>query len=143
MSEIRVASYAPGDFADMNSTASDGLSGLLEWSEPVIFDRLRDAYASRVSDAGIAWALARLHARVWRALISGDHVRFDNSRRELVASLATVGLTLDHLADADDQTMTELLEIVIARFRRSPRVSQGYHLALMQIASQLTPAKAA
>ena len=68
MSEIRVASRTLEDLADMNSSASDGLSGLLEWSEPVIFDRLRDAYASRVSDAGIAWALARLHARVWRAL---------------------------------------------------------------------------
>ncbi|MGD1038650.1 MAG: hypothetical protein ABR878_16050 [Roseiarcus sp.] len=44
--------------------ARDGRLGLLEWSEPVIFDRLRDAYCRRLADEDAGFALARLHCRV-------------------------------------------------------------------------------
>ena len=64
-------------------------------------------------------------------------------RGELIEALAEQGLDLDCLADADLGTMTELLEIVIARFRRSQRVAKGYHLALMSLAGRLTMAQAA
>lgn len=87
--------------------------------------------------------LAKLHSRVWRALISGDMGIFTALRSALVTELTAVGLTLDDLAEADAQTMNELLEIVIARFRRSPRLSHGYHLALIQLANRLMPADAA
>ena len=127
----------------MISSASDGLSGLLQWSAPVIFDRLCVAYAGRLSESSASWRLARLHSRVWRALISGEMENFDRLRSELVGELTAVGLSLDDLAEADAQTMSELLEIVIARFRRSPRLSHGYHLALIQLASRLAPAEAA
>ncbi len=127
----------------MISSASDGLSGLLEWSGPVIFDRLRAAYASRLPEIGASWRLAHLHARVWRALISGELENFETLRAELIEQLSEVGLSLGDLADADAQTMSELLEIVIARFRRSPRLSHGYHLALLQLATRLSPAHAA
>ncbi len=57
--------------------------------------------------------------------------------------LEQYGLTLDHLAEADSETMVELLEIVIARFRHSPQASRGYHLALIQLAGILGPAQVA
>jgi hypothetical protein len=122
----------------MDSPVAEGLSGLMQWSEPVIFDRLRDAYGRRVGDPSTAWRLARLHARVWRALISGEMDSFETLRGELVAVLAEQGLDLDCLAEADSGTMTELLEIVIARFRRSQRLAKAYHLALMALAGRLT-----
>jgi hypothetical protein len=127
----------------MDSSISEGLSGLMQWSDPVIFDRLRDAYGRTVGDPAMARQLARLHARVWRALISGEMDRFETLRSELVGALAEQGLDLDCLAEADSRTMTELLEIVIARFRRSERVAKGYHLALMSLAGRLTMAQAA
>jgi hypothetical protein len=127
----------------MDSPVAEGLSGLMQWSEPVIFDRLRDAYGRRVGDPATAWRLARLHARVWRALISGEMDSFETLRGELVAALAEQGLDLDCLAEADSRTMTELLEIVIARFRRSQRLAKAYHLALMALAGRLTVARAA
>jgi hypothetical protein len=99
----------------MDSPVAEGLSGLMQWSEPVIFDRLRDAYGRRVGDPVMARQLARLHSRVWRALISGQTDSFETLRSELVQALAEQGLDLDCLADADSRTMTELLEIVIAR----------------------------
>src|ERR1700690_573958 len=126
----------------MDSPVAEGLSGLKEWAEPVIFDRVRDAYSRNVSDAPTAWRLARLHARVWRALISGETDSFQKLRGELIEALAEQGLDLECLADADSGTMTELLEIVIARFRRSQRVAKGYHLALMALAGRLTMAQA-
>src|SRR5271154_418402 len=114
----------------MDSPVADGLSGLLQWSDPVIFDRLRAAYSLRMNDTATIWRLARLHARVWRALIAGDVDKFETLRGQLITALAEQELDLDCLADADSQTMNELLEIVLARFRRSERLAKGYHLAL-------------
>jgi hypothetical protein len=127
----------------MNTQTNEGFTGLLEWSGPVIYDRLRLAYQARLSDPLTVARLSRLHANVWRALLSGQTSSFESLRAQLTQQLVQVGLTLDHLAEADSDTMTELLEIVIARFRRSPKVSQGYHLALMQLASFLHPSQAA
>jgi hypothetical protein len=123
----------------MSSSAADGFSGLMEWSEPIIFDRLRDAYFDRLADYSLAVRLARSHARVWRALIEGDMGRFENLRAALSDALEQHGLNLDCLADADAQTMAELVEVVVARFRRSPRLAQSYHLALIHLAGQLGP----
>lgn len=127
----------------MQLSPNDGMSGLLEWSGPVIYDRLRLAYNSHVSDPFVAIHLAKAHARVWRALLSSDLAAFELHRADLLLLLVQQGLTLDHLTEADTETMDELLDIVIARFRRSPRASRGYHIALMQLASFLTPAQAA
>jgi hypothetical protein len=121
--------------------ASDGRIGLLEWSEPVIFDRLRDAYRRRVADEEAGGALARLHCRVWRALIAGDIGEFEHLRGELVVAIGRRGLKLDSLAEADAQTMAELREIVVARFQRSQRVAKGYHLALIELAARLARAR--
>ena len=127
----------------MNPKASEGIAGLLEWSEPIIFDRLRDAYLDRVSDCDKAMLFANLHAQVWRSLLSGDSAGFESSRGALVVRLAQAGLTLEHLAAADNETMRELVAIVIARFRRAPSVAQGYRLAFRQLATSLGFSRAA
>ena len=43
---------------------SEGFSGLKQWSEPVIYDRLIAAYWKLISDHELARDLTRLHARV-------------------------------------------------------------------------------
>ena len=43
---------------------SEGFSGLKQWSEPVIYDRLIAAYRKLISDHELARNLTRLHARV-------------------------------------------------------------------------------
>ncbi|MGD0187536.1 MAG: hypothetical protein ABSC25_20115 [Roseiarcus sp.] len=123
-----------------NFDARDGCLGLLEWAEPVIFDRLRDVYRRRVADGDAGWALARLHCRVWRALIAGDTGRFESLRGELLVAMRRRGLDLESLVEADAQTMNELVEIVIARFQRSERVAKAYHLALIELAARLARA---
>ncbi len=122
---------------------SEGFSGLQQWSEPLIFDRLWSAYRKLLSDEGLARSLTRLHARVWRALISSDMSGFELHRATLVAALEHCRLTLNHLAEVDAEIMIELLDVVISRYNRSQRTARAYHLALMQLAGRLGPARAA
>ena len=122
---------------------SEGFSGLQQWSGPVIFDRLFTAYRELVSDFVVAHTLTRLHAQVWRALIRGDMAGFEELRETLIAALGDCFLTLDHLAEVDGEIMIELLEVVLSRYQRSQRTAKAYHLALMELAGRLRPARAA
>ena len=117
--------------------SSEGFTGLRQWSEPLIFDRLYSAYRRLLSDVALAGAMSRLHARVWRALIAGDTPGFEALREALVAGLDHAGLTLDHLAEVDAEIMVELLEVVVSRYARSHRTAMAYHLALMELAGRL------
>jgi hypothetical protein len=122
---------------------SEGFSGLQQWSEPLIFDRLFDAYSKLLSDDLLARGLTRLHARVWRALIGGDLGAFEALRETLVSALDHCSLTLNQLAEVDAEIMIELLDVVISRYNRSQRTARAYHLALMQLAGRLGPARVA
>ena len=102
---------------------SEGFSGLKQWSEPVIYDRLIAAYRKLISDQELARNLTRLHARVWRALIRGDMAEFEDMRETLVGALDPCALTLDHLAEVDGEIMIELLDVVMARYNRSHRTA--------------------
>jgi hypothetical protein len=122
---------------------SEGFSGLQQWSEPLIFDRLFDAYSKLLSDDRLARGLTRLHAQVWRALIGGDLGAFEALRETLVSALDHCSLTLNQLAEVDAEIMIELLDVVISRYNRSQRTARAYHLALMQLAGRLGPARVA
>jgi hypothetical protein len=110
---------------------------LLEWAEPVVYDRLRDAYQRRLGAGVDALRLARLHARVWRALIAGDEANYEGLRAELVAAVTRSGLEIACLDRGDAETMIELLDIVAARFQRSERQASSYRLALFEFAERL------
>lgn len=116
----------------------DGRRGLLEWAEPVIFDRLLLAYRRRLGEGDDSLMMARLHGRVWRALIAGDELNFVRVRYELIAAHDRFGLDALDLAQADAQTMAELLAIVLARFKRSDRAAMSYHHALIEVGERLT-----
>jgi hypothetical protein len=130
--------------AAMPSTdPSEGYAGLQQWAQPLIFDRLSFAYRKILPHEGLARGLARLHARVWRSLINGDMNNFGVMRGTLVVALEGCCLTLDHLADVDAEIMVELLDVVISRYSRSHRTARAYHLALMELAGRVAPARAA
>jgi hypothetical protein len=127
----------------LSAGLSEGFSGLKQWSEPVIYDRLIAAYFKLISERELARGLTRLHAKVWRALIGGDMDDFEDLRETLVSALEPCGLTLDHLAEVDGEIMIELLDVVMARYNRSHRTARAYHLALMDLAGRLRPARLA
>ena len=120
-----------------SEAAAEGLSGFLEWAEPVIYDRLVDAYQARLGRGSALYRFARLHARTWRALISGEMQTHAVLRRDLVGALAECHLGLDDLVSADNDILVELLEVVMARHQRSMRTAKGYHLALIALATHL------
>jgi hypothetical protein len=140
---IRDAKSVAGGSPMLLADLSEGLSGLKQWSEPVIFDRLIAAYYKLIEDRELARALTRLHARVWRALIAGDMEDFEDLRETLVGALEPCDLTLDHLAGVDGEIMIELLDVVMARYNRSARTARAYHLALMELAGRLPPVRLA
>ena len=55
---------------------SEGFSGLQQWSEPLIFDRLFSVYVKLISDDILARALTRLHAPGLARAHHRRHVRF-------------------------------------------------------------------
>ncbi len=120
------------------SDADEALASLLEWSEPVVFDCLRECYRFRLEEPQ-AGSLAHRHARQWRALIAGDTARFDELRRDLVGALAAFELDVGCALEADVCVLAELYEIAMARFDRSPRSAQAYRDALTELAARLTP----
>jgi hypothetical protein len=140
---IRDAKSVAGVSPMLSADLSEGFSGLKQWSEPVIFDRLIAAYHKLIEDRELARGLSRLHARVWRALIAGDMEGFEEMREMLVSALEPCDLTLDHLAEVDGDIMTELLDVVMARYNRSHRTARAYHLALMALAGRLPPVRLA
>jgi hypothetical protein len=122
----------------LKSDVEEALAGLQEWSEPVIFDCLRECYRLRLGEPR-AGSLAHRQARQWRALIGGDMARFDEFRRDLIASLDAFGLDVGCALEADVRVLAELYEIAMARFDRSPRSAQAYRDALKELAAKLTP----
>jgi hypothetical protein len=116
-----------------------GLAGALEWSEPVVFDRLREAYGRRLDDEAAGRALARLHCGVWRALIADDMGKCDGLRRELLVTLERLGLGVGCVAEADARALAELNDIVGARFQRCRREARRHRLALVELARRLAP----
>ena len=120
------------------SDADEALAGLLEWSEPVVFDCLRECYRMRLKEPQ-AGSLAHRHVRQWRALIAGDTARFEDLRHDLVAALAALELDVGCAVEADACALAELYEIAVARFDRSPRSAQACRDALSALAGKLAP----
>ena len=120
----------------LKSDAEQVQASLLEWSEPVVFDCLRECYCKRV-DPVRAGELAHRHSRQWRALIAGEMTRFRDLRRGLIGALADLDLDVAGMVEGDVSVLAELYEIAMARFGRSPRQANAYRVALRAIAAEL------
>ena len=110
----------------MNRQAADGFSGLLEWADPVIFDRLLEAYGahdSAISRSSGGWR--RLHSRVWRALIEGDLRPSRPARDDLVGALRAVRISTSTASPRPTRDVARTAGVVVDRFRRTPRVSMA------------------
>ena len=124
-----------------NAEAVDALAGLSEWSSPIIFDRLLEAYQFRLGDelgdGPTIRLLAYLHCQVWQALIGWDLARFRVLQLNLRSTLLRRNLSLNVLEMVDADIMSELLAVVMLRYRRSTDDAVSYHLALIKIAGHL------
>jgi len=69
-----------------NDDVALGLAGLQEWSEPIIFDRLLEAYRRRVGVGAPSWTLARLHTLAWKAAIDTGGISVVRGLRHLLGA---------------------------------------------------------
>lgn len=127
----------------MNPDAASGYSGMLQWSQPLIFDCMVESYGAQVGDVQTIWQLARLHGQVWRSLILYDFKTFTRQRQALIEAVGRHNLHEDCIRDVDANVLRELLAVVVDRFRSMPQASMSYHLALLEMASHISPSSSA
>ncbi len=124
-----------------NAEAFDALADLSEWSSPIIFDRLLYAYQFRLGDelgdGPTIPLLAYMNCQVWQALIGWDLAKFRVPKHNLRSTLLRRDLSLSLLELVDADIMSELLAVVMMRYRRSMDDAVSYHLALIKIAGHL------
>ena len=107
------------------------------WSEPIIADVLHRHYPQQREGSPANGQLLPRHLQFWKALIFGSEAVSRKQRSALVAAASEAGLDMAFLSSVDDEVMTELLEVVLRRFRGMPDEARKYHLLLMSIAGRL------
>lgn len=114
---------------------------LMNWAEPVIADRILEAY--RRHDLGIEWTrtLAGHHRRLWRAIILEKRGMMETMRHELLDDIARVGLASDVADLVDQNVIEELIDIVLKRFRTSGERVKGFSMILLGAASHISPSR--
>ncbi len=111
---------------------------LAEWGEPIVADQLIGFYASVLKgQQNIAQPLAFNHRRLWRHLFSGHAQEAQNIRLELQRLGKLCGIRAAMIDDIDHQVIDELMNVIMARFHRSPSVARDYSLTLINIAESL------
>jgi hypothetical protein len=110
------------------------------WSESIIADVLHRRYPDEAGSKVSAVENERLlllHLYFWKALIFGSEALGQKQRHALVNAAYEAGIDTAFLADVDDDIITELLEVVLRRFRTTPLEARRYHLLLMSVAGRL------
>jgi len=111
---------------------------LAEWCHPVVVDYLRELYAERLGSGHASLrALSLSHARFWRFLIVDDAERLAGSRREVASLARLAGLRPAALDDVDQAMLAELMDVVVARFLRTPSMARAYSQIVLGAAARL------
>jgi hypothetical protein len=105
------------------------------WSESIIADVLRRAYP-RSQSRSVNDRLALRHLYFWKSLIFGSEAVSHKDRHALALAAIDAGLDPAVLADIDQAVLSELLDVVLLRFR-GQREARQYHLMLLAIAGRL------
>jgi hypothetical protein len=117
---------------------------LAEWSEPLIADCVSAFYTACFGgDQRRARPMTLQHCRLWRNLLLQDGLHAHNARRELVRLCQLTGLDVRILDRIDELVLDELIDVIAARFHRSPATARDYSRSLISAASSLTEARMA
>ncbi len=111
---------------------------LAEWGHPVVVDFLRELYAGRLGSTHPSLrALSLSHARFWRFLIVDDAERLAGARREVMSIARLAGLRQGALDEIDQEMLAELMDVVVARFLRTPAMARAYSQIVLGAAARL------
>ena len=105
------------------------------WSESIIADVLHRAYPRSQGRSANAQLTLR-HRYFWKSLIFGSEAVSRKDRHALVLAAIDAGLDPGFLAEVDQAVLTELLDVVLLRFR-GQREARQYHLILLAVAGRL------
>ncbi len=121
--------------ADIESARKD----LLLWSPPIIADLMAGSYAASL---GVRHPSARLfasmHTRMWRFVLQDNRSKLAEARKELTDMALLAGLDRPRLEAIDQAVLEELLDVIAARFTRSPEHVRTYSRVLLKTAADLT-----
>jgi hypothetical protein len=111
---------------------------LADWSQPIIVDYLHELYARELGGGHQSLrVLALSHGRLWRFLIQQDDERLPLARKEIVGIARLAGLKTSVVDSIDQAMLSELMDVVVARFMRTPALARGYSQILLGASAQL------
>jgi hypothetical protein len=125
---------------DTENTRQD----ILDWSGPLVSDRIADAYDICLGgDVALCRPMSRQHARLWRMIISSDKRRAAAARRDLLILARASRLGAEAIDAIDRLVLDELIDVIAARFQRSPSATRRYNRLLIEAAATLTETRLA
>lgn len=117
---------------------------ILDWCEPVVGDRISDAYdACFGGNQDFCKPLARQHTRLWRLIIGADKRRAAEARRDLVRLARACRLGPEALDAIDRLVLDELIDVITSRFQGSPANTRRYGRLLIEASATLTETRLA
>ena len=81
--------------------------------------------------------LALSHGRLWRFLILQDAERLPLSRKEIIGIARLAGLKASTVDAIDQAMLSELMDVVVARFMRTPALARNYSQILLGASARL------
>ena len=119
---------------DIESARKD----LLQWSPPIIADLMVESYSIQLHITHVSRrVLCSMHARLWRLMLQEDREKTNAARRELVDFARLAGLDKPALDAVDQAVLEELLDVVTARFARTPDLIRVYSRLLLRTSANL------
>ena len=117
---------------------------MLDWSEPIVGDRIVDAYNSCFGgNQGFSKPMARQHIRLWRMIIGCDKRRATDARRDLLRLAGLSRLGAEAVDAIDRLVLDELVDVMASRFQGSPSTARSYGRLMIEAATTLTETRLA
>ena len=112
---------------------------MVVWSYPIVTDIVMDQYQGELGRAhALLKPLTRSHCRLWQCLICDDMTAAVHAHRAILQHFKSVGLHFDTARKVNDLVLDELLDVVSARFHRSPGQVRECSQVLLKAARQVT-----
>ncbi|MDE2362680.1 MAG: hypothetical protein KGM42_08370 [Hyphomicrobiales bacterium] len=117
-------------------------SDVLAWSEPIIGDRIVEAYFACLGDnEAQVRPVARQHIRLWRAILSGEKRVASEARGDLLRLAAIARLGVEAVDSIDRLVLDELIDVLSSWLQRSPSAARAYSRIMIEAATTLTEAR--
>lgn len=127
-------------FALAPEALSETRQDIWHWAEPVIADCAADFYDRAMPSRLSSNLLAKKHCRLWHAIIHDQAPATQQTSQDLRRTSDKFGLTGDVTQQVNAMILEELFDIMLFRYRGSPRSTKASTAILMTASSRLSAA---